>query len=402
MKDAQHNIVNWVEEDNYVFDMKKYLQDPLFTKFLETNVGPEAGKNLAFQHYDKICSTTDMLLSVSRPKERLDWAITIPDDDQQGIYVWLDALSNYLTTAKPGTYQSQLHLVGKDIIKFHAIYWPAILMALDIDIFKHRVFAHGHWTINHQKMSKSLGNVLDPINSELVNNLPLEDSCFRWFLLKGGNQMENSVFRTDLLIETIKKDIIGGIGGMPNRMTSVKSNPLQKWPSREECDFSLFPEIDDYFHQQKQNFKQFENYLNSEENYMRWDGAIKVLVDMLLLQHKTMAALKLYKIDPTNPKEVVRRNTWHAVFYESMRNFAILAKPVVPEISKWLFDRYSIGDVVEVQTFESMSYHLDCNDDVVAKNSRFYPKVLENIELEKKQNLYPKVNFDTLLNAKLM
>lgn len=145
-------------------------------------------------------------------------------------------------------YHSQTHLIGKDIIKFHAIFWPAFLLALDIDIFKHKIQTHGHWTVNGIKMSKSLGNVIDPINSELINLLPENErsDTLRWFLLKQGCRgLDNAIFRNDLLAEVIMKDFSGGIGTLINRIVSKKSNLLKRWPNRDEVDFDL-PEIQEY------------------------------------------------------------------------------------------------------------------------------------------------------------
>jgi len=109
-------------------------------------------------------------LSVTRSRERVQWGIPCPRDAQQTIYVWLDALVNYLTSVGyphsqhwrdrwPGT-----HIVGKDIVRFHAVYWPAFLMAAGIEP-PQRVIAHAHWTSNKVKMSKSLGNVVDPFEA---------------------------------------------------------------------------------------------------------------------------------------------------------------------------------------------------------------------------------------------
>ncbi|KAL8960249.1 MAG: hypothetical protein Q9183_005499, partial [Haloplaca sp. 2 TL-2023] len=110
-------------------------------------------------------------LSISRPVDRLSWGIPVPDDSSQTIYVWLDALINYLTKANypfqiPGKedaagWPADLHIIGKDIVRFHCIYWPAFLLALDLPLPK-QILTHAHWTLGHEKMSKSRGNVVNP------------------------------------------------------------------------------------------------------------------------------------------------------------------------------------------------------------------------------------------------
>ena len=132
--------------------------------WIKNNVHPRPAANLAIDHLNRLKNETDGKLSVSRPMSRLNWAIQLPNDPEQGVYVWLDALTNYLTTNPD--FHSQTHIVGKDIIKFHCVYWPAFLRSAGYDIDKHKVVGHGHWTIEGKKMSKSLGNVVNP-NVEL-------------------------------------------------------------------------------------------------------------------------------------------------------------------------------------------------------------------------------------------
>jgi methionyl-tRNA synthetase len=124
-------------------------------------------------------------ISVSRPTERISWGIKVPGDESQTIYVWLDALVNYLTVTGypdkiPDT-DTFIHVVGKDIAKFHCIYWPAFLLAGGFKPPK-QVLNHGHWLMNKQKMSKSLGNVIDPFH--IIDTFGV-DSVRSYFLAEG-------------------------------------------------------------------------------------------------------------------------------------------------------------------------------------------------------------------------
>jgi methionyl-tRNA synthetase len=182
------SVVEWSSEVTYKFKLSKFQQPIL--DWLEANpdaIVPASRRDDLVDELKKGLSD----LSISRPKSRLQWGITVPSDKEHVIYVWLDALTNYLTVAGypwkdsegTGCWPSDVQIIGKDIIRFHAIYFPAMLMALELPLPKHLV-VHGHWTVDKMKMSKSKGNVIDPqgaLASHSVDEI-------RWFLCRlGGN-----------------------------------------------------------------------------------------------------------------------------------------------------------------------------------------------------------------------
>lgn len=124
-------------------------------------------------------------ISVSRPSHRMSWGIDVPDDPSQKIYVWLDALTNYLTVVgypkQLKVWPPTLHVIGKDILKFHGIYWPAFLIAAGLEP-PQQLLVHSHWTVEGQKMSKSKFNVVDPM--ERASTYTIEG--MRYFLLREG------------------------------------------------------------------------------------------------------------------------------------------------------------------------------------------------------------------------
>ncbi|KAJ6125062.1 hypothetical protein N7471_012379 [Penicillium samsonianum] len=153
-------------------------------------------------------------LSISRPVERLTWGIPVPGDDTQTIYVWLDALVNYLTKAgypfPPGQentsiWPADLHVVGKDIVRFHCVYWPAFLMALDLPLPRN-VLVHGHWTMNREKMSKSTGNVVNPFFA--IERFGVDG--MRFFLAYRGGLSDDADFDNSFIIRDYKKLLQGG------------------------------------------------------------------------------------------------------------------------------------------------------------------------------------------------
>jgi methionyl-tRNA synthetase len=158
--------VEMLAEPNYLFRLSA-LQQPLL-QWLDAN--PEA--ILPKARYNEVRGGIEaglQDLSVSRLRSKIGWAITVPEDPDHSIYVWLDALANYLTVSgypwtaeRPNcTWPAAVQIVGKDILRFHAVYWPAFLLAAGLPL-PGRIVAHAHWTVGRVKMSKSLGNTVTP------------------------------------------------------------------------------------------------------------------------------------------------------------------------------------------------------------------------------------------------
>lgn len=123
-------------------------------------------------------------LAISRPASRVQWGVSVPNDPEHTVYVWVDALVNYLTVVPDGGWPADMHVVGKDIIKFHAVHWPALLMAAGIEPPK-TVLSHAHWTMGRRKMSKSTGNVVDPVKAIQT----FGSDGVRFFLMKQGGSL---------------------------------------------------------------------------------------------------------------------------------------------------------------------------------------------------------------------
>lgn len=176
------NPVEWSEEDNYMFKLSAFREELL--NWLDSN--PCVIEPTKFQTLNRLNIENDLPdISVSRPASRLHWGIPVPGDSSQTIYVWLDALVNYLTVAGYPHDNSYLpidcHVIGKDILKFHAIYWPAFLLAAGLELPK-KYICHSHWMVDGTKMSKSKGNVIDPF--KMKERYGVES--LRYYLLREG------------------------------------------------------------------------------------------------------------------------------------------------------------------------------------------------------------------------
>eukprot|EP01112_Ceratiomyxa_fruticulosa_P000461 TRINITY_DN1041_c0_g1_i1.p1 TRINITY_DN1041_c0_g1~~TRINITY_DN1041_c0_g1_i1.p1 ORF type:complete len:606 (+),score=116.55 TRINITY_DN1041_c0_g1_i1:64-1881(+) len=251
------NKVEWVVEKNYMFRLSKF-QEPILNWIKENpDVIVPSMRSGMITH---ILTTSLVDLSVSRPASRTGWGISVPGDPSQVIYVWLDALTNYLTVAgfplfgtgekseknnslnsvntnnnsnnsstqitkSSDLWPADVHVIGKDIIKFHSIYWPAFLIGAGLPLPK-KVLAHAHWTVQRKKMSKSLGNVIDPfIEIEKHGVDPV-----RYFLLRDGGLVDDGDWSESTFYARFQGDLANTFGNLFARTLSPALNPDKKWP----------------------------------------------------------------------------------------------------------------------------------------------------------------------------
>jgi methionyl-tRNA synthetase len=157
-------------------------------------------------------------LSISRTS--FSWGVPVPEDPKHIIYVWFDALANYLAAAgypeEMPYWPANLHIMGKDILRFHAIYWPTFLMSVDLPL-PQKIFAHGWWTVEGQKMSKSIGNVIDP--DDMVDRFGVDQ--FRYFLMRGVPFGLDGDFSIKIFIERINSDLANDLGNLLSRTLSM-------------------------------------------------------------------------------------------------------------------------------------------------------------------------------------
>ncbi|KAK0542922.1 methionyl-tRNA synthetase, partial [Tilletia horrida] len=252
--------VEWTSEENYKFRLSLFRDALLAWHAPSQNQDPSAARySTPLQPPSQHAALLAELqageladLSVSRPRSRLHWGIPVPDDDEHTIYVWIDALVNYLTVTgfpwagaegphgEGSAWPADVHVVGKDIVRFHAVYWPAMLMAANLPLPRH-IVAHAHWTMDKAKMSKSRGNVVDPFvalqqfrprlsltaaAAKLENGRETSEGSvdiLRWYLMRvGGNLATDSDYSETLLWEYHRKYLQGQIGNLASRAVAPK------------------------------------------------------------------------------------------------------------------------------------------------------------------------------------
>ena len=214
-----------VSEENYFFRLTKY-KDAII-KYIKDHpdfIVPAFRANEVLNQLEDIQD-----ISVSRAKSNVQWGIDVLDDADQSIYVWIDALSNYITaigydTENPSDkfkklWPADVQVIGKDILKFHSIYWPAILMALDLPLPKH-IYAHGWITIDESKMSKSLGNVISPTSVLKAFNLEYPDA-FRYYMATSAPCGKDGNYSDDDFKEKVNAHLANSMGNLLNRTLSM-------------------------------------------------------------------------------------------------------------------------------------------------------------------------------------
>jgi methionyl-tRNA synthetase len=323
--------VEWVREPSYFFRLSAW-QDRLLA-FYEANpdfIAPASRRNevMAFVR----AGLQD--LSVSRTSFR--WGVPVPGDDAHVMYVWLDALTNYITaTGYPDAadggpfWPADIHFVGKDILRFHAIYWPAFLMAAGLAPPR-RVFAHGWWTNEGQKISKSLGNVIDPI--ALVEEFGLDP--VRYFLLREVPFGQDGDFARSALVNRLNGELADALGNLANRTLSlIQRNCDGRLPAPApvaEADRGLAGAVTALP-------GQVAAHLDRQEFHLALDAVLaQARAANGYITEQAPWALK--KSDPARMAEVLRH------LHDALRVLATVLQPVMPETMARLLDQLGVPE----------------------------------------------------------
>ena len=217
--------MTWTEEQTYFFRLSAYAERLLAHYEAHPEfIGPDVRRN------EVVSFVSGGLRDLSISRTTFDWGVPVPDHPDHVMYVWVDALTNYLTgVGFPDTdsesfrryWPADLHMIGKDIIRFHAVYWPAFLMSAGIELPR-KVFAHGFVLNSGEKMSKSIGNVVDPVN--LVDAFGVDQ--VRYFLLREVPFGQDGSYSEDAIISRINTDLANELGNLAQRSLSMVAKNL--------------------------------------------------------------------------------------------------------------------------------------------------------------------------------
>ncbi len=311
--------VEWVEEESYFFKLSAWGKKLL--KFYEANpdfILPKSRRNEVVNFVRKGLKD----LSVSRTS--FSWGIPVPNDKKHVIYVWLDALTNYISALNfPKTddklyktyWPANVHIIGKDILRFHAIYWPAFLLAANLEIPK-RVYGHGWILSDEKKMSKSLGNILDPL--EIIKNYGVDQ--LRYYLIKEVSLGNDGSISLENLKNCINNDLANNFGNLCQRVFSfVEKNCDSKIPSPnkfEDRDKKLLDEI-------IKKLPKLKEMMNNQEINLY----IKEVINFSFNSNKYFNDLEPWKLKKTN---LSRMNTVLYCILNQIKSISILLHPVMP------------------------------------------------------------------------
>ncbi len=352
------SIVEWVEEESYFFKLSAWSDKLLdYYKKNEKFILPLSRRNEVIKFVEKGLQD----LSISRTS--LSWGIPVPQNKKHVIYVWLDALTNYISALnfpniKDSKYKNfwpaDVHIIGKDILRFHAIYWPAFLLAAKIPLPK-RVFGHGWILSDDKKMSKSLGNILDPL--EIIEKYGIDQ--LRYYLIKEVSLGNDGSISMKNLMNCINNDLANNYGNLCQRVFSfIKKNCQNKIPYKT----NLIDSDKKFLNNLIENLPELSNLMNNQN----LNEYIKKVVTFSFEANKYFNDSEPWSIKKNDPE---RMKTILFTISQQIKNISILLNPIIPNAT---------GKVLS-------SMHINQNNILINKiddmNSLNHEKELNNLEI---------------------
>ena len=358
--------VEWVEEESYFFRLSDY-QDKLLAHYetVPDFIGPDSRRK------EVLSFVKGGLRDLSISRTTFDWGVPVPGDDKHVMYVWVDALTNYLTgTGWPNEgplnkfWPADLHLIGKDIIRFHAVYWPAFLMSAGVELPK-RVYAHGFLFNRGEKMSKSVGNVVDPFS--LVEEYGVDQ--LRYFLMSEVPFGQDGSYSHTAIINRTNADLANDLGNLAQRSLSmIGKNCEGRVPAPgafEDADNEILNAVYGILDTARK-------HIEVQEINKALDAIWKCVADT----NKYFAGQEPWALKKSDPERM------YSVLYitaEVIRVVAIMAQPVMPTSCGKLLDLLSINDGERSFAFASSEHALKSGNEL-PKPEGVFPRYVEKSE----------------------
>ena len=355
------STVEWVEENSYFFKLSSFQKKLLnHYKKNENFILPQSRRNEVISFVEKGLKD----LSISRTS--FSWGIPVPQNNKHVIYVWLDALTNYLSALNfpniedkkyKAFWPADVHIIGKDILRFHAIYWPAFLIAANLPLPK-RIFGHGWILSDDKKMSKSIGNILDPI--KVINDYGIDQ--LRYYLIKEVSLGNDGNISMENLKNCINNDLANNYGNLCQRVFSfLKKNCSNKIPKKndlKENDIKLIKNI-------KNNIPKLIDYINKQN----LNEYIKMVVNFSFEANKYFNDSEPWALKKKDPK---RMDTILHTISEQIKNISILLNPIIPISTKKVLDTINLSDkditIDNIKNDNILNYNLELkNLDILFK-----------------------------------
>ena len=326
------STVEWVEEESFFFKLSKW-QNKLLELYEKNDkfILPKSRRN------EVISFVKSGLKDLSVSRKSFSWGIQVPTNKDHVIYVWLDALTNYLSALNyPNTsdnlykdyWPCDVHMIGKDILRFHAVYWPAFLLAADLPVPK-RIYGHGWILSGDEKMSKSKGNILDPL--EIINEYGLDP--LRYYLLKEVSFGNDGNISKDKLISCINSDLANNFGNLCQRvMAFTEKNMSLKVPKNinfNEEDLKILNKFSD-------NYNNLIDYINNQNI----NAYMNFIVDQMFIANKYFNDQEPWK----KKNNLKRLNSIIYTSLELVRKISILLYPVIPNSSLKALNIFNISE----------------------------------------------------------
>ncbi|KAI8818075.1 tRNA synthetases class I (M)-domain-containing protein [Fimicolochytrium jonesii] len=347
--------VTWTTEENYKFRLSAF-QSQLQSWLTQnpTAIHPPQKHHLILSTLTTHSHEQLADLSVSRLRSRMQWGIPVPGDEEHVVYVWLDALANYLTVlGYPWTegetgmrarmqraWPAAWHVVGQDILKFHAIYWPAFLLAVNLPP-PIRILAHAHWLRHHVKMSKSRGNVVDPMAAIATYGV---DSV-RWFLMRDSALVYDSDFSDEMIHQRYTKDLERQFGNLVMRCCAPKVNKRMLAPSSPGTLTDADRELHD-------SLAALPGIVETCYENAEFAAALEHITHTISLANRHWDATKPWLLARTSPSssaaaDILAQDRLRTILYyaiETVRVCGILLQPVMPGKMGVLLDGLAVGE----------------------------------------------------------